>query len=290
MGTIEKGFVHYCCVAKGGKILQSYSDDNSSTKFGKTLEIEKLAALCLENVPQFHKWYSQTMNKSTYCYLIEDGFVYFAIAEVGLGNQALIRFLEHYRDEFKKIAKRGSSLRLSWKGKGKNSTSNSNLNSINLQEQLVPVIRQLITSLQNVSQSSSGNGLNPSSSPSGGCYGEVVESGTSTKAPLLGIKTGKQEKRSKEHVIGMRGIELEEQRKSSDRGSRVDSGSGDAGAAGTPVPLQREMSASRRRLSSQSVRRKWCRLVRLVLAIDAVVCIILLVIWLVICKGIQCIS
>ncbi|KAL9247632.1 hypothetical protein vseg_021045 [Gypsophila vaccaria] len=290
MGSIEKGFVHYCCVSKGGRILQSYNHDNNNNDRSKTLEIEKLVALCLENVPQFHRWYSQTMNNRTYCYLIEDGFVYFAMGSgSGFGNHALIRFLENYRDEFRKITRRGSGsgsgLRLSWKGKGKNSVSNSNMNSVNLQEQLVPVIRQLITSLQNVSQSRDGSGdgnvLNRSVSPSGGCYGEGGESGSCTKAPLLGNKSGKQEKRRKDHVIGMRGMELEEQR---------NVGSGDAGATGGPAPLQREVNASRRRLSSQSVRRKWCRLVRLVLAIDAVVCITLLIVWLVICKGVQCVS
>ncbi|KAL9245146.1 hypothetical protein vseg_018829 [Gypsophila vaccaria] len=297
MGSIEKGFVHYCCVAKGGTILQSYinninisrkSDGNNS---GETLEIEKLAALCLEKVPQYHRWYSQTMNKRTYCYLMEDGFVYFAIAEDGLPNRTLINFLENYRDEFKKAAKRSSGSRLSWKGKRKGNGPSSNLNSVNLQEQLVPVVQRLITSLQNVSQSSNeGNGgenrFKPSSSPSGGRYGE---SGSCTKAPLLGSKAGKQERRNKDHVIAMRGIELEEKSKSSERGLRDESGFDDIGASLSPVPLQKETNASRRRLSSQTIRKKWCRLVQLVLAIDAVVCITLLVIWLVVCKGVQCI-
>ncbi|XP_074272613.1 phytolongin Phyl1.1-like [Silene latifolia] len=288
MGAMEKGFVHYCCVSKGGRILQSYNNDNG----GGDLEIEKLAALCLENVPQYHRWYSQTMNKRTYCCLMEDGFVYFAIAEVGLGNQALIRFLEHYRDEFKKITKRGSNSRLSWKGKGKGGMASSNLNSANLQEQLVPIIRQLITSLQNVGQSSNGsngNGFNASSSPCGGGYRDVGEGSSSTKAPLLGMKSGKHEKRSKDHVIAMRGLELEEQCRSAERGLRVDSGSDDTGSTVSPGSMQKEMNASRRRSSSQTVKKKWCRLVRLVLAIDAGVCIILLGIWLVICKGFQCI-
>ncbi|XP_074262972.1 phytolongin Phyl1.1-like [Silene latifolia] len=269
MGSMEKGFVHYCCVAKGGRILQSYNDGNGDSN--ENPEIEKLAALCLEKVPQFHRWYSQTMNKRSYCYLMEDGLVYFAIAEEGLGNQAVIRFLEHYRDEFKKIVKRDSGFRLSWKAKGKGSRSSSNLNSVNLQEQLIPVIKQLITSLENVSQASSDSTFNSSLSPCG----------SSTMAPLLGTKSGKLEKRSEDHVITMRGFEVEEQCQSSERGL--------TGTIVSPDPLSKEMNASRRRSSSQTVRRKWCRLVRLVLAIDAVVCIILLVVWLAICKGFQCI-
>ncbi|KAK9748944.1 hypothetical protein RND81_02G092100 [Saponaria officinalis] len=293
---MEKGFVHYCCVAKGGIILQYYinnnNDDNkinnNNNNCGENLEIEKLAALCLEKVPENHKWYSQTMNKRTYCYLMEDGFVYFAIAEDDLGNNALIRFLEHYREEFKKIAKKNSGSRLSWKGKRKGNGPNS---SLNLQEQLVPVVCRLIMSLQNVSQSGSDvngneNGFKPSLYPCGGRYGE---SASSTKAPLLGGKAEKHEKQSKDHVIAMRGIELEEPCKSSERGLGNESGFGETGASVSPVPLQKEMSVSRRKLSSQTVRRKWCRLVQLVLAVDAVVCIAMLVIWLVICKGIQCI-
>ncbi|XP_021775298.1 phytolongin Phyl1.1-like [Chenopodium quinoa] len=271
MGSMEKGFVHYCCVAKGGRILQAYSGGDD--------EIEKLAALCLEKAPLCHRWYSQTMSKRTFMFLMEDGYVYFAIANEGIGNPALLQFLEHVRIEFKKIAKKSS-------GGRKGGASN-----VNLQEQLVPVIRQLITSLQNVSQTgANGGSANPSSSPCVSYYGEVVEVATSTKAPLLGnSKTLKQDKKVKDHhMIAMRGIELEENRRSTDRGHRGDSDSNPAGATVSPLSLHKDMSSSMR-LRSQTTRRKWCRLVRLVLIVDAAVCILLFLAWLLICQGLQCV-
>ncbi|KAL2893923.1 Phytolongin Phyl1.1 [Bienertia sinuspersici] len=218
MSSMEKGFVHFCCVARGGKILQAYS--------GGDHEIEKLATLCLEIVPLYHRWYSQTMGGKTFIFLVEDGFVYFAIANEGIGNSALLQFLQHVRNEFKKITKKG----LSFGRKGVASNPN-----VNLQEQLVPAIRQLIASLQNVSQTGAKNGTNSnlSSSPCNAYYGEVVEVATSTKAPLLGNKNGnKTEKKVKDHLmIGMRGMELEEDcRTATDRGLRGDIESNNAGA------------------------------------------------------------
>lgn len=276
MGSMEKGFVHYCCVAKGGKILQAYSVGDD--------EIEKLAALCLESAPPCHRWYSQTMCGRTYMFLMEDGFIYFAIANEGIGNSALLRFLEHVKIEFKKITKKGGSS-LGRKGGASNS-------SVNSQEQLVPVIHQLITSLQSVSQTGangSGSILNPSSSPCDSYYGGVAEVATSTKAPLLGNKSLKQDKKLKDHhMIAMRGIELEENRRSADRGHRGDTDSNNAGATVSPSALHKDMSSSMR-MRSQSSRRKWCHLVRLVLVADAAICIILLLVWLLICRGLQCV-
>ncbi|KMT19930.1 hypothetical protein BVRB_1g009770 [Beta vulgaris subsp. vulgaris] len=271
MGSMEKGFVHYCCVSKGGKILQAYS--------GGDHEIEKLAAACLERAPLFHRWYSQTMSGRIFLFLMEDGFIYFAIANEGIGNSALLRFLENVRNEYKKITKKGSSFLR------KGGASNSN---VNLQEQLVPVIRQLIASLQNVPQTGAngdGKSLNLSSSPHDAYYGGVVEVATSTKAPLLGKKPLKQDKKVKDHhMIAMRGIELEENRRSTDR----DSDSNSAGATVSPMTLRKDMSASMR-TRSQNMKRKWCRLVQLVLVIDVAICIILFLVWLLICEGLDCV-
>ncbi|KAG6431917.1 hypothetical protein SASPL_103489 [Salvia splendens] len=52
-----------------------------------------------------------------------------------------------------------------------------------------------------------------------------------------------------------------------------------AGTSSTKAPL----------LARPCKQDKWCRQVRTVLAIDAAVCVVLLVIWLVICKGLECI-
>ncbi|XP_057979775.1 phytolongin Phyl1.1-like [Malania oleifera] len=277
MGSIQN-MVHYCSVSKGNRILYSYS--------GGDHEIENLAASCLDRTPPFHKWYFQTMGKKTFGFLIEeDGYVYFSIVDEGFGNRGVLKFLEHVRDEFKKLAKKGPNRSL------------SGLNSICIQEQLVPVIRHLITSLEHVSQAGGSwmaetppsQDADHSPSPGNHTNGQI-EVAISTKAPLLG-KSSKQEKRKmKDHVI--LDVELEEHRRSTDRGVRVDSGTLDsANQSGvlSSVSLQKDLGSMRIRSGPQGIRKKWCRLVRIVLAIDAAICLILFVIWLAICYSIGCI-
>ncbi|CBI16993.3 unnamed protein product, partial [Vitis vinifera] len=200
MGSFENT-VYYCCVSKGNRILYAYG--------GGGHEIENLAALCLERAPPFHKWYFQTMGKKTFGFLMEDGHVYFAIVDEGLGNPGVLQFLEHMRDEFKKVARKDSR------------GSPSSFNSLHIQDQLVPIIHRLISSLEHVSQTSN----NWIADDANG----QMEAASSTKAPLLG-KFSKQEKKKKmkDPVIAMRDIELEEHRKSTDRGIKIDSGNSDS--------------------------------------------------------------
>lgn len=272
--------VRYCCVSKGGRIVYSYN--------GGDPEIDHLAASCLERTPSYHRWYFQTMAKKTFGFLMEDGFVYFAIADEGLTKMGVLRFLQHLRDEFKKVAKKGSSRNM------------SNLSSTCLQDQLVPVICHLISTLENVSSRTAieqrpgetppyhGGELSPS--PCNNENGQT-EGGTSTKAPLLGKSSKQEKKKMKEHVTNIRDIELEEHRKSTERCARVDLGALDANNQGTSVPvsLQKDFGSMRFRSTSSNIRKKWCRHVKIILLIDVVVCLVLFGIWLVICGGVECI-
>ncbi|XP_054815949.1 phytolongin Phyl1.1-like [Prosopis cineraria] len=269
--------VYYCCVSKGSRILYAYS--------GGDHEIENVAALCMERAPSFHWWYFETIGKRTYGFLMEDGYVYFTIVDESLGNSGVLRFLEHVRDEFRNLAKKDSRGSL------------SNMNSVYIQEKLVPVIRRLITSLESVSDNNSNLrdetlpfqvGLSPSPSNLNG----QIEGASSTKAPLLGKSNKQDKKKAKDHVIAMRDVELEENRKSTDRGIKVDSGNVDSnsqGGAAASFSLQKDFGSMRMRSGPQSIRKKWWRQVRIVLAIDAAVCLILFVIWLIVCGGISCI-
>ncbi|KAG8660854.1 phytolongin Phyl1.1 [Manihot esculenta] len=274
MGWIQN-IVRYCCVSRGNRTFYVYSEGDH--------EIENLASLSLEKIPPYHKWYFETIDKRRFGFLMEDDYVYFTIVDGGLGNPAVLKFLEHVRDEFKKVARQGSI------------GSFLGLSSVNVQEQLVPVVRRLITSLHQVSESdwnaetsSSDNvGLSPSPSDTNGKI-EVV---TSTKAPLLGKSSKQDKKKSKDHVIVMRDIELEEHRKSADRGVKVDSTSLDSnkqGGVASPISLQKDFGSMRMRSSSQGIRKKWWCQIRTVLAIDAAVCLILFIIWVSICGGFGC--
>ncbi|KAG2710081.1 hypothetical protein I3760_04G008500 [Carya illinoinensis] len=269
--------VYYCCVSRGNRVLYTYS--------GGDHEVENLAVLCLEKTPPFHRWYFETMCKRTFGFFMEDGYVYFTIVDEGLGNSGVLRFLERVRDEFKKVARKGSR------------GSFSRMSSIGSQEQLVPIIRRLITALENVSHGGSDwTGETPSSlhvglSPLPSNVNGQIEPGSSTKSPLLGKSSKQDKKKAKDSVVAIRDIELEENRRSTDRVVKVDLdslNSHNQGGVGSSVSLQKDLGSMRIRSGSQSIRKKYWRQIRIVLAIDAVVCIILFVIWLSICRGFHC--
>ncbi|XP_060217404.1 phytolongin Phyl1.1-like [Lycium barbarum] len=212
MGSVRKA-VYYCSVSKGDQLLYAYN--------GGDHEIENLAALCLERIPPFHKWYFQTMAKKTFGFLMEgEGYVYFAIVDEGLGNAEVLKFLEQLKDEFRKLAKNSSCWTL------------SNRNSLCLQRELVPVIGQ-------------------------------TEGGASANALLLGKQSRQENKKMKDHVIGMRDTEE----------VKVDSGALDTNSQDTTVPpimSQKELCLVRSITSSQNFQKNWCRHVRVVLVIDVV--------------------
>nr|XP_043617262.1 phytolongin Phyl1.1 [Erigeron canadensis] len=275
MGSSVCDTVYYVCVSNVGKILYAYNSNSVGD-----IDIENLATLCLEKAPSHHKWYFQTMFKKTFGFLMEsDGFVYFAIFDENFGNGKKLEVLGHVRDEFKKVvAKKGLKRIL------------ANPNSVALQEQMLPIVRRLIASFEPVVGSGFNDGLSPS--PVNDSNGQSDTSG-STKAPLLG-KSIKQEKRkTRDHVISVRenGV-VEDHRKSADKGgSKVDSSSVDpdnqGGGSVVGVSLTKEVS-SMTRSSNQTVRTKWCRQVRIVLAIDIVICLILFIVWIVVCRGTEC--
>ncbi|KAL0437881.1 UNVERIFIED_CONTAM: Phytolongin Phyl1.1 [Sesamum latifolium] len=283
-----KTTVYYCCVSMGNRVLCSYNSGDHG--------IEDLAALCLERTPPFHRWYFQTTGKTTFGFLMDEGYVYFAIVNRSLGNSQVLGFLEELRDQFRMVGKRGST------------TSVSSLNtSLCLQEQLLPSVTRLVASLERLSLSASGTVTTdwPAQNASPLPYqGELalspcnnanghIETGSSTKAPLLG-KHSKQEKRKmKDHVIAVtvRDTEMEEHRRSTDRGVKIDSGLLNSSSQGTSSasPMRKEFGSTRIKSGSQNLQRKWCRQVRIVLAIDAAVCLVLFIIWLIICHGTECI-
>ncbi|EOA36190.1 hypothetical protein CARUB_v10010089mg [Capsella rubella] len=250
MGSIQNT-VHYCCVSKDNQIVYAYNNA------GDHRNNESLAALCLEKTPPFHKWYFETMSKRTFGFLMEDGFVYFAIVDDVFRRSSVLDFLEHLRDELKKANKKNS------RGSFSGSISFSNV-----QDQ---VVRRLIASLETDLT------CLPISSPS---IDGAEQSDASTKAPLLGRSNKQEKKKGRDHVNSLRGIEIDEHRKSNDRG-HVTECSNSSSAATTYV---RGRSGG-----SQSIERKWRRQVMIVLAIDAAICLTLLGVWLAICHGIECI-
>ncbi|KAI3460725.1 hypothetical protein Pfo_017388 [Paulownia fortunei] len=271
--AVVRNNVSYCCVSKGGGVLYTYNSGDH--------EIENLATLCLERAPPYHQWYFQTMGKKTFGFLMDDGYVYFAIVNESLGNLRVLRFLQKLRKEFRKVEKRVST------------RSVSSPNSPCLQEQLLPVVRHLVASLDHASGTDTEwHAENPSPNegeltlPPGKYANGHSEGGASTRAPLLGKPIKQEQRILKDHVISLRDIEMEEHRRLTDREVKIDSGALDPEGQGAAAsPLREDFNTSRIKPSSQNLQKKWCRQVRIILAIDFAVCVVLLIIWLVICHG-----
>lgn len=95
-------------------------------------------------------------------------------------------------------------------------------------------------------------------------------------------RSNKQDKKKgRDHAHSLRGIEIEEHRKSNDRGNVTECSNASSESA-TYVPRRGRSGGS------QSIERKWRRQVKIVLAIDIAICLTLLGVWLAICHGIEC--
>uniref|UniRef100_A0A7N0UUQ0 Longin domain-containing protein n=2 Tax=Kalanchoe fedtschenkoi TaxID=63787 RepID=A0A7N0UUQ0_KALFE len=265
MDSSQGGSIYYCSVSRGDQVLFTHSNGDQ--------EIENLAAACVERAPLFHKWYSHTEGKRTFAFLMDDGYVYFTIADERLGNQGILQFLKHVKDEFKKMAKKyPKEIMLGSR-------------PVRLQEKFTPILVRLITLQESVSESGI---IWPAGTPSP-LHGPM-EVPYPTNAPLLGKPSEK--KKSRDHHVSRRDVELEERRKSTDKSVKVDLTSFEAdnrGIHGSASPLPKDYRTLKRS-GSQIIRANWCRQVRIVLAIDAIICVILLVIWLFICHGIECVQ
>lgn len=258
------GSIYYCSVSRSdnGLVLFSYSNGDE--------EIENLAAACEERAPLFHRWYSHTAGKKTFAFVLDDGYVYFSIADERLGNQGILQFLKHVKDEFKKMAKKYSK-----------EIASSISRPARLQEKFTSIVIRLITLQESVSESGI---IWPAGTPSP--LNGQMEAPYATHTPLLGKSNGK--KKSRDNVTRReRDIELEERRKSPDDCVKVDlTGFETSTRSASPLPKDfRHLKRS----GSQIIGANFCRQVRIILAIDAVVCIILLVIWLFVCHGIECV-
>ncbi|KAF2581684.1 hypothetical protein F2Q68_00002248 [Brassica cretica] len=166
-------------------------------------------------------------------------------------------------DEFKKAARKNCR-----------GSFTAAIGSINVDD----VVSKLIASLERVAAETANNELKTRNSN----LAEQSEGVSSTKAPLLGRSSKQEKKRGKDHVVSVRGAELDEHRNSNDRADRCEASS----AAETSS--QKECVPRRGRSGSHSFEWKWRRLVQIVLAIDAAICLTLFCVWLAICEGIKC--
>lgn len=250
-------------------------------------QLERWAALCLESAPPFHACYFQTILNRIFAFVMEDEHIYFVIADEGLGKPGVKEFIEHVRDNYKKVLKNGAkgSLRLT---------------SFYIREELAPVLRRLISSLETVPRANHDGMKDPflhecTPSHSEGPYfdshvngldGKTNSQTSSTEAPLLGKACKYEKLRELKEVKEER---AEGRDKAADKGHMIDMDDENKNGNGaSPFSLQKDENS--RIGTEQRARRMFWRNVRLVVLLDLLVCAILFGVWLIICKGITCVT
>eukprot|EP01018_Ginkgo_biloba_P024779 Gb_39006 [translate_table: standard] len=281
--------VYFSCVSKAAMILAEHSDGDA--------ELEELAAQCLERVPPLHSRFTHTTRRRMYSFLMDGPFIYCAIVDEALEKPQVFAFLEHVRDEFKKLLKNKSL---------------EGFSSCCFDEEFGPVYRRLVAPLVGFPQMEKDRmaGEETTAQPVITRQNEVFSSPTASvplydnppmgdfnnHKPLLGNTNNnndkekqKKNKRAKDQMTEVRDIIMENSDKAMDKGKKLEI-MVDGNRPGGLSTMSLQKSASFRSKGQQLAQRMWWRNVRLVLLIDVVVCAILFGVWLGICHGFRCIS
>eukprot|EP00249_Psilotum_nudum_P018870 c26994_g1_i1 orf=946-1809(+) len=278
--------VYYACVARGTVIVAEYYDGSS--------EVRAVASKCLEKIPPFHRRFSNTAKRRMLNCLIEGSWVYCAIMDEALGKSNANAYLDQVRDEFDSFLKT-RDLPLDGEGIRVHSLNNG----------FAPVLRHLAAPLVGIPQKEKDRMKQEMQAQmeaeedlvlSDSFHGEntqefvgMTEKGPfDIRSPFLASKgkgSKQDKKKMKDEVKEIKEIMIENKGKAMDGVQSLDIVVEDSTSSALATQVQRTKSKGH-----QLAQRMWWRSVRLVLILDAVVCLILFAIWLGICRGISCIN
>lgn len=290
-----RNLVYYFCVSRGPVIIAQYNDLGDA-------ELQAIAVECLDSAPPFHSRFTHTTKNKRYSFLMDSEYVYYAIVDEALGKVKVFAFLEQVRDEFKRLLK----------AKGLLNSKDETLQDCGLGDDFAPTFRRLVAPLVGIPQTEKFRMEEEAASArqeedetetevcsptaSAPLYGKPQPDSKPRKdkkslcsiSPLM-LKANKHEKKKvRDQVTQVREIMMESSGRPLDNGQKlevtVDGNTGGASA----LSLQR--TASMRTKGQQIAQRMWWRNVRVVLLLDFVVCTVLFIVWLCICRGFKCIS
>lgn len=289
-----RNLVYYSCVSRGPEIVAQYNGLGDA-------DLQAIAAECLDRVPPYHSRFTHTTKNRRYSFLMDSEFVYYAIVDEALGKVMVFAFLEQVRNEFKRLLR----------AKGLLNSKDETLQGCGLADDFAPTFRRLVAPLVGIPQTEKCRMEEEAASARQGEDETETEVGSPTaSAPLYGrpqpeskprkdkrslcsispllLKANKHEKKVRDQVAQVKEIMMESSGKALDKGQKLEvTVDGNTGGASS-LSLQR--TASMRTKGQQIAQRMWWRNVRVVLLLDFVVCAILFVVWLCVCRGFQCIS
>lgn len=297
MGPLPN-LIYYSSVAKRGThIIAEYIDGDG--------ELPKIAAKCLEILPPYHSRFSYTTSRRMFACIIDESFLYCAIADEALSRSKVMSFLEHIKHEFISYA-RVHGLPL----------DQSRLEANCLDNAFDPVFRRLVSPFVGIPQKEKDRikeelqaqrdaeaeadieagfeQVYPSAETT--AYEHYDQSSSIDKTsgsrspsrPLI-VKTSSnkyKQKKSKEQARDLSDSRVENKGKASDKAHRLEimlEGSSQS----SPSTLVQKLGSMKSR-GQPMARRMWWRNVKLVLLFDVIVCLILFGIWLGVCGGFKC--
>lgn len=254
----------YCCIAKGRSVIYRYSSSKGGDSGGDP-QVEATAALCLESSPPHHRHYVHTSGCRSYGYLMADGHTFFAIIDPSVGSAGALQFLERVRDAFRSSGGGGSR-------------------NNGFHESLVPAVQRLVASLEKMPHVAF---VLEEDGAGAGDGGNGCTSSSPSKVPLLGKSGSRKEKRRSRDKLASATGDSEDEHHGT-RAVRIDVPNEEVAGG---MSLERSVSQSRlQRQQQQPSRSLWMRHVKVIIVIDAVVCLVLFAAWLAVCKGFQCVS
>eukprot|EP00249_Psilotum_nudum_P017474 c26341_g1_i2 orf=346-1236(-) len=292
MGSLHC-LVYYASVARGTTIVAEYTDGGAP--------LFAVGSGYLEKIPPFHSRFSYSSRRRIFNSLIEHPFVYCTIVDEALGKATADTFLDQVRDEFKRLLKvRGLAL------------DGGGLVPHSLDTDFAPVFDQLVAPLVGIPQkeedlmkeklqgqleaeegpsvTSLYTGLSSHGENEQNLSGKLDKKPGGSRSlctPFRGKRSKKDKKNVKEQEKELEEIMMENSSQAMDNGPRLDVLVEDNTPSVTVPSIQKTGSDGSK--SQQIAQRMWWQNVRLVLALDAIVCVVLFGIWLGICKGINCI-
>ncbi|KAH7298725.1 hypothetical protein KP509_25G056400 [Ceratopteris richardii] len=287
-----RNLVYYAAVVKNNIVVADYRNADSEN-------FVRVAKKCLEQIPPFHKKFSFTSSNRRFICLIEGIFTYCAIMDEGLNKTNAFMFLERVKDSFIDVLQ-------------KRNIEVHKLKGYSVQDDMDPLFRYLALPLTGVpegektrireeqfphTQENSDNGdeVLPHSAvtPLKGTNKEVLEPqaeqrstfGYSWSSPthfMHNLRGDKKLKGTKNHTSDYDKAVITDPTNSSSKGLNQ--------SKGLEVMVDNGSSFVGPESKWQVSQSRWRHHVKLLIAIDLIVCLVLLAIWLVVCQGAQCLE
>ncbi|KAL3524416.1 hypothetical protein ACH5RR_017250 [Cinchona calisaya] len=255
----DPNLVYYACIAKGTTILAEFNS--------KDADLGSLALKCLEKTPPFHSVFSHTVRNRTYTFFIEDPFAYFAIFDENLENSEGLAFLKSVRDSFKEVVGSSSAKKRLQK-----------LSSHCFQGEVSPVFHHLLAS---VAAGMEGMMINSPRLGTKLSHGRNGSGDSSRGGPLLGNSANSlMVKKKKKNRCSL----------GDGKDFRDDDGGIGLSREFTVVMNKDGLYSGELGHHQKMAKKVWKKLVWVVLTMDLIICIVLIVVWLCICRGFKCID